>query len=64
MAESVSILTTYCTVWYALIDRAQLTKSKYISITNSFDFRLTSNESKVNNRMNSMNHEIKVSIFV
>jgi len=27
MEESVTLLSTYCTVWYGLIDRAQLTKS-------------------------------------
>ncbi len=27
MEESVSIMCTYCTVWYGLIDRAQLTRS-------------------------------------
>jgi NADPH:quinone reductase-like Zn-dependent oxidoreductase len=27
MEESVSVLSTYCTVWYGLIDRAQLTRS-------------------------------------
>jgi NADPH:quinone reductase-like Zn-dependent oxidoreductase len=34
MAESVTLLTTYCTVWYGLIDKAQLMKSKYIFIQN------------------------------
>ena len=28
MDDSVTILTTYCTVWYGLIERAQLLKSK------------------------------------
>ncbi len=32
MEESVSVLTTYCTVWYGLIDRAQLTRSMNFKI--------------------------------
>ncbi len=32
MEESVSVLTTYCTIWYGLIDRAQLTRSKNFKI--------------------------------
>jgi NADPH:quinone reductase-like Zn-dependent oxidoreductase len=32
MEESVSVLSTYCTVWYGLIDRAQLTRSMNFEI--------------------------------
>jgi NADPH:quinone reductase-like Zn-dependent oxidoreductase len=32
MLESVSIMCTYCTVWYGLIDRAQLTRSMTFEI--------------------------------
>ncbi len=32
MEESVSVLSTYCTVWYGLIDRAQLTRSMNFKI--------------------------------
>jgi len=32
MEESVSVLSTYCTIWYGLIDRAQLTRSMNFKI--------------------------------
>jgi len=32
MEESVTLLSTYCTIWYGLIDRAQLTESITLKI--------------------------------